>query len=73
MLTGKWLMTMFESSDVTIVTSEDKTEKYSYEFICEMPINNFCKTIDNFFVKNTKDIKYIIIDPDKVRLILYKN
>lgn len=66
MLTGKWLMTMFETSNITMVSSEEKSEKYSYEFISEMTIDKFCKEIDNFFVKHTKEIKYIILESDKI-------
>ncbi len=66
MLTGKWLMTMFETGEVTNVSTEQKSEKYSYEFICEMNIEKYCKLLDIFFLKNVKDLKYVILQPDKV-------
>ena len=69
MLTGKWLMTMFETGDQVISTTEDKSDKYSYEFICEMPIKNYCQVIESFFTKNCKDTKYIIIQSDKVFML----
>jgi hypothetical protein len=64
MLAGKWISKMFDTNDKQMILND--SNRYNYEFTCDMNYKQFINIIDNYFRNLSKNAKFIEYDLGKV-------
>lgn len=71
MLAGKWISKMFEPKNGQNKLFIIQSDRFSYEFTCEMHFQLYGKFIENYFVKICNNVKFNCITSGKVYILYF--